>query len=65
MEMSLDQQMPPDVAASPGTSNDLVKLIRKLRWIGMEEEAERLLNELTHRNIVAADSVLAAPRDTD
>lgn len=45
-------------------SNELVKLIRKLRWIGMEKEAEPLEAELTRRR-AAADSVLAMPRETD
>ena len=40
------------------------RLIRKLRRMGMEEEAERLQAELTRR-CAAADSVIATPRDTD
>jgi hypothetical protein len=45
-------------------ANDLVKRIRKLRWMGMEEEAKRLQAELS-RKCAAADSVIATPRDTD
>jgi hypothetical protein len=45
-------------------ANDLVKRIRKLRWMGMEEEAERLQAELTRR-CASADSVIATPRETD
>ena len=41
------------------------KLIRKLRWIGMEEEAQKLQRELAEREDPAADSVVATPRDTD
>jgi hypothetical protein len=36
MEMRHNQQMRPDGLAEPRTSNELVKLIRKLRWMGME-----------------------------
>jgi len=63
METPLEQQKPLDTSAS--ASNELVKLIRKLRWIGMEEEAERMMKELTQRRATAADSVLATPGETD
>lgn len=53
-----------DAATTQRGSNELVKLIRKLRWIGMEKEAEPLEAELTRRH-AAADSVLAMPRETD
>lgn len=65
MEMRHDQQKPPDGLADQRASNELVKLIRKLRWIGMEEEAETLEDELTLRRVAAADSVIAASRQTD
>jgi hypothetical protein len=65
MEMRHNQQTPPDGLAEPRTSNELVKLIRKLRWMGMEEEAERAQDELSVRRVAAADSVVASPRDTD
>ena len=45
--------------------NETIKLIRKLRWIGMEEEAQKLQRELAEREDAAADSVVATPRDTD
>jgi hypothetical protein len=47
------------------TSNELVKLIRKLRWIGMEEEADTLAEELALRCATDSISVVAQPRDTD
>jgi hypothetical protein len=47
------------------TSNELVKLIRKLRWIGMEEEADTLAEELALRRATDSISVVAQPRDTD
>jgi hypothetical protein len=45
------------------TSVQLVRRIRKLRWIGLTEEAERLQMELSQT--VACDCVLATPRETD
>jgi hypothetical protein len=65
MEKSLKQQKPPEVAAEQRTSNELIKLIRKLRWMGMEEEAERVQTELAQSGTRPADSVLAASRETD
>jgi hypothetical protein len=62
--MTLQQPKPHDLRETESRANDLVKRIRKLRWMGMEEEAERLQAELTRRN-AAADSVIATPRDTD
>ena len=53
----------PDVSADQRASNDMIKLIRKLRWVGMEGEAERLRNALT--GMPRADSVVAEPRETD
>jgi hypothetical protein len=34
---------------TPAASREIVKLIRKLRWVGLEEKAEQLENELEHR----------------
>ena len=45
--------------------NELVKRIRKLRWMRMEEEAKRLQGELRHRSTGEGDSVIATPRETD
>ena len=45
--------------------NELVRLIRKLRWMGMEEEADRVQTELTQCGVRRADSVLATPHETD
>jgi hypothetical protein len=63
MKMLLGDHEPPEISAEQRASSELVKLIRKLRWIGMEREAERLQTVLCR--IPAADSVLAAPHDTD
>jgi hypothetical protein len=45
------------------TASELVKRIRKLRWMGMEEEAQQL--QIALCQLRQADSVLAAPPDTD
>ncbi len=62
MEISLDPLKPPDMSARE-QANELIKLIRKLRWMGMEEEAERA--ETALGGIAPAYSVLATPSDTD
>ena len=46
-------------------SDELVKLIKKLRWVGLEDEAESMEHELSARAVPAADSVVATPRETD
>ena len=66
MEIRHDRQKPHDGLADQQALNELVKLIRKLRWIGSEKEAERLEDELTLRRVAGgSDSVVAASRDTD
>jgi hypothetical protein len=62
MPMTLKQ--PQNDAAEDGLANDLVKRIRKLRWMGLEDEAELLQRELTRR-CADSDSVIATPRETD
>lgn len=52
-------------SANATASNETIKLIRKLRWIGMEEEAKKLEHELAEREGTTADCVVASPRDTD
>ena len=46
-------------------SDEMVRLIRKLRWIGLENEAKTIERELTARAVPAADTVVATPRETD
>jgi hypothetical protein len=62
METPLERQKPPDISPSQ-RANELIKLIRKLRWMGMEEEAERA--ETALGGVSPADIVLATPSDTD
>ena len=42
MPMTLQQPKHDNQPESESRANDLVKRIRKLRWMGMEEEAQRL-----------------------
>jgi hypothetical protein len=65
MDASLHQQKPPDVSAPQDTSNDLVGLICKLRWMGMDEEADLLAKQLTQRQDNSADNVFVAHGETD
>jgi hypothetical protein len=53
----------PNVSSDETVSNDLVKQVRKLRWIGMDVEARLLQSTL--RRMQAADVVLGVPSDTD
>lgn len=64
MATSFEQTRLPDSIIQRG-SNELIKLIRKLRWVGMDEEAERLQAELTRRDAETSESVIAMSRDTD
>lgn len=63
MEQIVRQQDLPDVSAEQRASNDMIKMIRKLRWMGMEGEAQRLQGSLP--NTARADCVVAEPRETD
>jgi hypothetical protein len=62
--MPHNQHKPPTGIAEQRTANELVKLIRKLRWMGLEGEAEKVEHQLTLRK-AEADSVIAASRETD
>jgi hypothetical protein len=52
-----------DGSGEQRSASELVKRIRKLRWMGTEDEAQRL--QIAFRRIKHTDCVLAAPRDTD
>ena len=64
MKMSLEQQNSPDVPAQQ-QANKLIRLIRKLRWMGMEEEAASVQTELAQCGAKPTDSVLTVSRETD
>jgi hypothetical protein len=48
---------------APTSSSEIVKLIRKLRWVGLEEKAEQLEKELEHSAV--ADRVVPIQNETD
>ena len=54
-----------DDAAQRSTSNECVRLIRKLRWIGMDDEAERVLAQLSGWPFRPTETVIAGPWATD
>ena len=48
---------------TPAASSEIVKLIRKLRWVGLEEKAEQLENQLEHQ-AVTTDTVVSIQNET-
>jgi hypothetical protein len=54
-----------DVTPQQRAACEVVKLIRKLRWIGMENEAKQLQTALTGFPKDTRASVLAGPHSTD
>jgi hypothetical protein len=66
MEWHLKQKKLQDVLAEQRSSSDeLVKMIRKLRWMGMDDEAEKVETKLANFEVEPADCVLASSRETD
>jgi hypothetical protein len=57
------KEMHDPVFCDPQAPDDLIKRIRKLRWIGMEEEARKL--EASLRGYPRSDVVLTVPGETD
>jgi hypothetical protein len=47
----------------PRSSSEIIKLIRKLRWVGMDDKAEQLEKELEQHAV--ADTVVSIQSDTD
>lgn len=63
MELVSKSMERPEISPEQSASNALITRIRKLRWMGMEEEAEQLENLL--RRTPSADVLLSSPCDTD
>jgi Arc/MetJ family transcription regulator len=57
------EQQPSKGSVTENAKNELVKRVRKLRWAGEEEEAEKAQRALGEQT--PNDSVLAMPRETD
>jgi len=47
----------------PNVADQILKRVRKLHWVGLEKDARRLKMALA--DLIPADSVPAAHRDTD
>jgi len=56
MELHVKDPDLPDVSAEQRASNEMTKLIRKLRWMGMENEAERIRSVL--KSVPHLDAVM-------
>jgi hypothetical protein len=54
-----------DVSVQYRTPNELIHLIRKLRWMGMDDEAKAMQTQLARCHNPPGDNVIAGPRDTD
>jgi len=54
-----------EMTAEERHPDQLVKLIRKLRWIGLESEAKELQGALEKLPSSRRGSVIAAPHSTD
>jgi hypothetical protein len=54
-----------DDSGQRSASNECVRLIRKLRWIGMDDEAERVLAQLSGWPFRPTETVIAGPWATD
>jgi hypothetical protein len=65
MAMAFDQQTSTHASEPENDPGELVKLIRKLRWIGMDDEAERLQQKLALQRTEVDDTVLARSGETD
>jgi hypothetical protein len=63
MEVSSSPTPRPDVPVGERTSVELVKLVKKLRWMGLEEEAQQV--QVVLHDVDPTATLLAGPWDTD
>ena len=54
-----------EFAMDRAASDEMIKLIRKLRWIGREDEARTMERELSEMRPMGGGCVLAEPINTD
>jgi len=59
------EPIPVDISVQRQAAADLVKLIRKLRWIGMEEEARQLQVALSRFPLEQRATVVSNVTNTD
>lgn len=65
MESSVNMPEDFDVCLQQRTANEMIHLIRKLRWMGMEDEAKIMQAQLAAFGVRPGDNVVGGPRDTD
>jgi hypothetical protein len=53
------------MSAQRQTPNELTHLIRKLRWMGMDDEARVVEAQLAACRVTPGDNVIGGPTDTD
>lgn len=63
MEMVSSIQERPEVSAKERASHDMIKQILKLRWIGMDVEADEM--QLDLRRVEPRCTLLAGPYETE
>jgi hypothetical protein len=63
MARYLQGRKAPDAQRERGPSAESLRLIRKLRWIGMDEEAEQAQSEL--RSTAPVGAIVTFPSETD
>jgi hypothetical protein len=64
MDVPLEDRRADHTAAESSSSRELIKLVQKLRWAGMDEEADRLLKKLKSGKR-AKDGVVTVHSDSD
>jgi hypothetical protein len=64
MENTVESELP-EGSTQDRPPNELVQLIRKLRWMGMEDEAKIMQEQLAACHPPPGDNVIGGPRDTD
>jgi phage protein U len=62
VQMAVPEKTLPQVTAEQRAENDRLKRVRKLRWVGMDDEARVLQGVFDPEH---ADRVLAIPHATD
>lgn len=62
--MELQTDHAPEVSPEQRAAVERVKRIRKLRWIGMEDEADLVQLKLAVHLVAAADPIIAVRRKT-
>jgi hypothetical protein len=65
MQITQDVREELDVPSQDGSPDEWCRLIRKLRWIGLDHEADRLIGALKSLPPDERSSVVAGPRNTD